>query len=471
MVLKGYIAIFGYIFLLIFWMGNIIRNKTNVEISRKTIHIMLFAVWVLIDIFLKYTVHQVIIPVIFIILNVLSYKFGIYKSVERTNQNHLGTVYFAIVVTLVMLMSYINHDLYYCSGLAILCLTFGDGFASMIGHSYKSRKIYGEKSLYGTIACAMASILSMFLYTQFYSLSACSFSCIILLGLYSAVFELVQNGLDNFSVTLGVFVLSYYLMYHNSQILMFSLYTALAVFCIVFFSNAIGYYGALLSMGIVFSFSFYGHIDGLVFLLMCYFIIFFISAFKKCLSHQTKSEGPRNFKQILINGGIGTIFIILYGCYDYRPFLYLSIVAIGGCFIDSVSSDIGVLSSKPPYDILKRRTVPTGISGGMSVLGTSAALSVTVIIALYSFIVFHIPIKECIMIYILVFCQTLVDSALGSLWQVKYRNLSNDLITENPESFIGQTEYYEGVSWMDNNMVNLISSLIICAIAMLLFIR
>ena len=75
------------------------------------------------------------------------------------------------------------------------------------------------------------------------------------------------------------------------------------------------------------------------------------------------------------------------------------------------------------------------------------------------------------MIYILVFCQTLVDSALGSLWQVKYRNLSNDLITENPESFIGQTEYYEGVSWMDNNMVNLISSLIICAIAMLLFIR
>lgn len=472
MILAGYLTILGYIFFLIFGLGSIISKKADIEISRKTIHIMLFAVWVLIDIFLKHTIHQVIVPVIFIILNFLSYKFGIYKSVERTDNNHLGTVYFAIVVTIIMFISYFYHDLYYCSGLAVFCLTFGDGFAALIGHSFKSRTLYGEKSLYGTIACAAASALSMLLFVRYYALSeALSLNCIILLGLYSAVLELVRNGLDNFSVTLGIFALSYFLMYHYSPKLMFSLCVALIVFCIVFFAKAIGYYGSLLSIGIVFSFSFFGNREGLCFLLMCYFIVFFISVFKKKVLHIKKTEKARNFIQILINGGIGTLFIILYACSGLRHFLYLSIVAIGGCFIDSVSSDIGVLSSKSPYDLLRRRTVPAGISGGMSVLGTFAALSVTAVIALYSFFVFRIPAGDCILIYILIFCQTLVDSALGSLCQVKYRCLSNNLLTENPEYCAEKTEYYEGIKWMDNNIVNLTSSLIICFIAILFFIR
>ena len=71
MTAAGYTLIFIYIFFLIFVLGEIVKKFAGVEASRKLVHIMLFGVWVLIDVFLKNTVHQIIIPVIFLILNVM----------------------------------------------------------------------------------------------------------------------------------------------------------------------------------------------------------------------------------------------------------------------------------------------------------------------------------------------------------------------------------------------------------------
>ena len=44
------------------------------------IHILLFAVWIFIDVFFKNTIHQIIIPVSFLIINSISYKFKIFKE-------------------------------------------------------------------------------------------------------------------------------------------------------------------------------------------------------------------------------------------------------------------------------------------------------------------------------------------------------------------------------------------------------
>ena len=64
MIFTGYVLIILYILFLIFVVGNKIKNFFNVETSRKIIHVGLFFVWILIDIFLKNTIHQVIIPII-----------------------------------------------------------------------------------------------------------------------------------------------------------------------------------------------------------------------------------------------------------------------------------------------------------------------------------------------------------------------------------------------------------------------
>lgn len=88
MVILGYLVCLGYVLGLIFLIGPLVKTIFNIETSRKVIHTMLFFEWIFIDIFLKGTIHQITIPVIFVFLNTLSYKFNIYKSVERKEDNH-----------------------------------------------------------------------------------------------------------------------------------------------------------------------------------------------------------------------------------------------------------------------------------------------------------------------------------------------------------------------------------------------
>lgn len=463
----GYILIFLYAFGLIFAVGKLLQGRVNLETSRKIIHTMLFAIWVFIDLFLRDTVHQIIIPVVFIFLNAMSYKFKIYKSVEREDGNHLGTVYFSIAVSVIMALAYFFPELYYPSGLAVCCLTFGDGFAALIGYNTVSKKLCAHKSLNGFIACAAASALSMLAFKAIY-LPEIGLGAIALLAVIAAICELIDFGLDNFTVTFSVFGLSYVLLCHASAELYTGLIAAVLVFLVVFFSRAIDYYGALLSMLMVFSFSYCGSGRALGFLLGSYFVIFFISLAAKMLRKargQERQSDKRGFWQILINGGIGTALIIFYGISGNKTFFLLSMISIGGCFIDSVSSDVGTLSTKKPYDIFRRRYVETGLSGGMSLLGTLSALVFSVIIGLYAAWAPGLSWFYALTAGAFVFLQSIADSALGSLVQVKYRCRVCGAVTEKKRHCDAETEYHSGVKWINNNAVNLISSVIITALA------
>ena len=163
MIALGYFFSVSYVLMLIFGIGPIVKRFSNVETSRKVIHILLFVVWIIIDHYLKDTIHQVIVPVIFIVLNSLSYKFKLYKSVEREDENHLGTIYFAIAITVILAIAYWDPKFYFPAGISVFCLTFGDGVAALIGYNVKSAKIKGNKSIAGFFACAVATFFSVFI--------------------------------------------------------------------------------------------------------------------------------------------------------------------------------------------------------------------------------------------------------------------------------------------------------------------
>ncbi len=466
-IVLGYIAVFAYVFFLIFVLGEFVRKRTNLETSRKTIHTMLFMVWVLIDVFFKNSIHQILVPVAFLILNSLSFKFRIYKSVERENNNHYGTVYFAIAITAVMTLAYFFEELYLASGAAAFCLTAGDGFAALVGYNTRSRRIRGNKTLNGFIACFAAALLALVCFRLVWWPEMGLPEALILSAL-SAVAELTGRGLDNFTITFSVFGTSWLLVDvlrqpDGSQAAVW----AVVIFLIVFFSRAIDYAGALLSMLIVFAFRYCAGAAGLGYLLGTYFVVFFIGLAKKTWF---KSAGKtraheRNWLQILINGGLGTLAVVFYGIYQ-KPWLLASAAAIiGGCFIDSVSSDVGTLSPRDPYDIIRRLRVPKGISGGISVAGTAAAAVCAIGIGAYCFFAFRFSAAVSTVICLLTFAQTLADSILGSLVQVKYRCAVCGCITENRIHCDTATQYRSGLKLIDNNMVNLLSSALIALLA------
>jgi len=470
MTLLGYLVSLTYIFFLIFAVGPLVQRFSNTETSRKTIHILLFAVWSLIDVFFRGTIHQILIPVFFIVMNLLSYRFGIYKSVERESGNHLGTVYFAIAVTVVMSISYFLPEFYYPGGISIFCLTFGDGFAALLGYNLKSRTIYRGKSAIGFAACFAASALSVLVFSLVYP-ATLELSMILLIGIFAAVLELMDHGLDNFTIVLGTFFLSYGFLNGNPEGLAGSIAAGIAVFAIVFFTGAIDYYGSLLALGMLFVFSFWGGAFGLWYLLATYFTVFFVSVYKHKILRRPKKSSGRTFRQILINGGLGTVFMILYGITGHPGPQIVSIVAIGGCFVDSLSSDVGILSKAEPYDPIRRKHVPAGISGGMTALGTGAALMGSAAIAVASAAFLNVTLPTALGMGMLLFAQSLADTLLGSLWQVKYECPVCNAVTEQKTHCDQPTRYLRGAVWMDNNMVNLLTSILTTGIAALVFWR
>lgn len=466
MIVAGYVITFAYVFFLIFILGNFIQRHTNTETSRKTIHTMLFMVWVFIDLFFKHSIHQVILPVAFLILNALSYKFKIYKSVEREDQNHLGTVYFAIAITIVMALAFWIPDLYLPTGVAAFCLTVGDGFAALVGYNFKSMKIRENKSILGMGACFAASSVALFIFRLIYW-PRLEILDILLIAAIAAVLELIGNGLDNFTITFGTFALSYLLISLDKPAIQYSVLWAVLVFAIVFLSHAIDYSGSLLAMGIVFVFRYYGGRIGIAYLLGTYFTVFFIAIVRKhvfAAGLEKKSSG-RSFIQILANGGLGTLCMILFGLTNEIWLFGLSITAIGGCFIDSISSDIGCMAKQKPYDFLKHTEVENGISGGMTILGTASSAVFSMIIAMFVCLGAKINIWPALLIGGLTFMQTLIDTVMGSLLQVKYRCPICAVNTEKHEHCGVTTVYCSGVKWIDNNVVNFLSSLVISLLA------
>ena len=108
------------------------------------------------------------------------------------------------------------------------------------------------------------------------------------------------------------------------------------------------------------------------------------------------------------------------------------------------------------------------IIGGMTVLGTLAALSFSLLIGLYVVLGLGQAVLVGLLVCCLVFLQSLVDTMMGSALQVKYRCPVCGAITEQATHCDVPTEYHRGLKWMSNNCVNALSSTLITALAAVL---
>ena len=139
--------------------------------------------------------------------------------------------------------------------------------------------------------------------------------------------------------------------------------------------------------------------------------------------------------------------------------------------MDSVSSDVGTLSRKAPHDILRRKPVPAGLSGGISLLGTVCALVASAAIAAATVWQLALNWTDGLIMTALIFGQSVLDSLLGSGLQVKYRCAVCGELTEEKTHCDLAALRHSGRAWMDNNMVNFLSSLAVTLAALAIFWR
>lgn len=181
------------------------------------------------------------------------------------------------------------------------------------------------------------------------------------------------------------------------------------------------------------------------------------SSYKKEMEEKLAKGATRDWRQVFANGGTAALLAIIY-FYDVNPTWQVAFaVAISSANSDTWASEIGSLSKKKPIYIRTFQRIDKGTSGAISLLGSIAALSGSLLIAFFSFWLFHFNFWESFLVFIFGFAGNVIDTLLGAFYQQKYTCLICGIETEKKAHCNRKTSRKNGISFVDNDIVNFLS--------------
>lgn len=177
--------------------------------------------------------------------------------------------------------------------------------------------------------------------------------------------------------------------------------------------------------------------------------------------------GARDAVQVLANGGIFALAALLSLLLPWAGWMPLGAGAIAASTADTWSSEVGTLSPTPPRLVTSWRHVPAGSSGAVTALGLGAAVAGALLIALIVWLV-RWPLGAATAAFAGGVAGALADSLLGALCQARRRCPRCGRDTERKVHSCGTTtELAGGISWLDNDGVNLLSGGVGALVALL----
>jgi uncharacterized protein (TIGR00297 family) len=188
---------------------------------------------------------------------------------------------------------------------------------------------------------------------------------------------------------------------------------------------------------------------------------------KKAAAEKFEKGHQRDLGQALANGGLGAILATLSAFLPVSViptntwfFFYLGVMA--SVTADTWATELGTLSKQPPRLITTGRIVEIGTSGGVSLLGTAVSFLGGLAIGLTAGLVTNFSLPAMLITGALSgLTGSLVDSLLGATVQQIYFSEDRQKETEKKFERDGTAnEPLRGWSWMNNDLVNLLASLV-----------
>lgn len=178
---------------------------------------------------------------------------------------------------------------------------------------------------------------------------------------------------------------------------------------------------------------------------------------KSKLEEKFSKGHERDAGQVFGNGGIATLFAALHFFYPNEPWVWVGFTAsLAAVNADTWATELGVLNPKPPRMITNlAKQVEKGTSGGISLVGTLAALAGSALIAfLASFLTGNWSLF--LLVTVSGLAGSLFDSLLGGTLQAMYYCPTDQKETEkHPLHTCGtETVHIRGWKWLDNDLVN-----------------
>lgn len=208
---------------------------------------------------------------------------------------------------------------------------------------------------------------------------------------------------------------------------------------------------------------------------------FFVSS--SLLSHYREAEKrataekfakghQRDIGQVMANGGLGAVAATMSAIAPSPLWLPLFVGAMATVTADTWATELGTLSPRPPRLITNGRLVEVGTSGAVSLLGTAVSLLGGLLIGLLAgLLVEHFTALEAVFVGMASgLVGSLFDSFLGATVQQTYYCTFCQKETERKIHRCGQmTRPLRGWFWLNNDLVNLIASIVGGATAVALY--
>ena len=482
---EPWFLVVGYIVFFLFTggivvLGKVLNSKFGVSdtVSRKIVHIVSCGEWVIMQLFFGCSVHWLILNGISaVLLGILMFTPALKNFANDDADKSYGMFYFALGTFCVACIIYFfDQTMYLYAGIVYFCLTIGDGMAPLVAKWTKkfNPEIRQGKSLFGCLAVFVFSFLSAMAFKLIFHLEELDWFFLVTLAAAVTVIEFYGfKGLDNLFIEFGTF--GYLALYHFGLVqlsfevtVLLSLALALVALKLGVLSVSGGIGGLIYFLGIAFfSEGFMMVVFSLVLFLLASLVSrLTVKAFnKKTGNHKAKSK--RTGIQILA-AGIAALGCMIANYFTKNQiFLWLALLALTEQLADSLAGDIGRLTNGKNIDIIRFKAVDKGISGGVSLLGLAIALSSSFIILLIPIAFQSIAWVPFAVIGGLAFFGTIIDSILGSLLQVLYRCEVCGTLTEEKEHCEKPTAKIKGISFVNNVMVNILTSVITLGIGVI----
>lgn len=467
--------------ILLISLSELIRRflQWPVEFTRKLVHILVGILMFFSPILLETSLPLIIISLFFTIVNFTAMKKGLLKGMHGERET-FGTTFYPLSFLILVLFAWQEYKIIIIGSMMILAI--GDASAAIVGETLRQPRKYilitEQKSFQGSVTMFFVSFIVLFLTLKFYlfngnspiisnnnALWIASVTAIIA----TAAEALSTKGSDNLSIPIFSAVILYFMInqsFDGNLQLTIGLLLAFGVSVASFYLNFLDKSGAIatfLLATIIFGFGGWKwSIPILVFFILSSLLS---KAGKKIKTgaNQFFSKGSqRDYAQVLANGGTAGFIMILYMFYEIPQFYFFYLASIAAAMADTWATEIGTLAKQQPRLISTLKKVPTGTSGGITILGFVGSILGAFILAMSGLIFFPNNtslIQILLSITISGTLASLLDSYLGATVQVQYTCAVCNKITERQFHCSTETSPTSGIKWISNDLINFINTI------------